>query len=168
MTGGRGGRSGWAADGEDTAWLPAPWWRALRCAVRGHRWTSQPTARGVVLVLCERCREVVTARFLDVEDVLGAPPSAELRSAWLGEATAARCALDLVAALLTDTDPAALRAQATARPGAAVDALARLASVLAQLAAHGAQVDPQHVLRQVGLQHEMQLLSAELEAGGTG
>ncbi len=124
-------------------------------------------ARGFVLMLCDRCWEVVTARFLDVEDVLGAPPSsAELSSVWLGEATSARCALDLVAALFEDTDAAVLRAQATARPGAGVDALARLASVLAQLATHGAQVDPQHVLRQVGLQHEMQLLSAELGEEG--
>ena len=168
MTGGRGGRSGWAADGEATGWLPAPRWRVLRCAVRGHRWTSQPTARGVVLVLCNRCREVITAPFLDAGDALGAVPSTDLRSAWLGEATAARCALDLVAALLTDADPAEARAQATARPGASVDALARLASVLAQLAAHSTQVDPQHVLRQVGLQHELQLLDAELGAGETG
>ncbi len=166
MTEARGGRPGWATDGEDTAWLPAPRWRALRCAVRGHRWASQPTAGGFVLVLCDRCSEVVTARFLDVEDVLGAPPSAELRSAWLGEATAARCALALVGALLEGTDPAVLRAQATARPGAAVDALTRLASVLAQLATHGAQVHPQPVLRQVGLQPEMQLLSAELGEEG--
>ncbi|MDP9397290.1 MAG: hypothetical protein M3P96_05465 [Actinomycetota bacterium] len=164
----RGGRPGWATDGEDTAWLPPPRWRALRCAVRGHRWTSQPTARGIVLVLCARCSEIVTARFVDVADVLGAVPSTDLRSAWLGGATAARSALDLVAALLEDTDPAALRAQATVRPGAGVDALARLASVLAQLAAHGAQVDPQHVVRQVGLQVEMQLLDAELGAEGTG
>ncbi len=148
--------------------LPAPRWRALRCAVRGHRWASQPTAGGFVLVLCDRCWEVVTARFLDVEDVLGAPPSAELSSVWLGEATSGRCALELVAALLEGADPAALRAQATARPGAAVDALARLASVLAQLAAHSTQVRPQHVLRQIGLQVEMQLLSAELEEEGTG
>ncbi len=68
MTEGSGGRPGWATDGEDTVWLPAPWWRALRCAVRGHRWASQPTARGFVLVLCDRCSEVVTARFLDVKD----------------------------------------------------------------------------------------------------
>ncbi len=73
---------------EDTTWLPAPRWRALRCAVRGHRWTSQPTARGIVLVLCERCREVVRARFLDVEDVLWAPPGRGAESA-SGSASAA-------------------------------------------------------------------------------
>ncbi len=67
--------------GQDfSAWLPAPRWRALRCAVRGHRWASQPTARGIVLVLCGRCREVVTARFIDVADVIGAVPSTDLRS----------------------------------------------------------------------------------------
>lgn len=48
--------------------------RALRCAATGHRWQSQPTATGVVLLLCERCAELVAAPFVDQPDVSGCPP----------------------------------------------------------------------------------------------
>jgi hypothetical protein len=103
---------------------------ALRCALRGQQWNSTPTSRGVVLVLCGRCRELVVAPFVDEVTVLGSPPPSG--TSFLGATSACRTAVDLVAAVAAGDEMSwgRLRQEATARPGGSVDALASLAAVL--------------------------------------
>ena len=134
--------------------------RGVVCWVRGHVWSSQPTALGVVMLACCRCGELVAVPFVDQADVLGLPAACGPET-WLGEATSARQAIDLVAALLVDDREGwrRLRAQASARPGDAVDALATLATALSRAAA------PAHPLRYVhtlGCYLELAALDTEI------
>jgi len=84
----------------------------------------------MVLVVCARCGEAVLAPFT-APTVLGADPAGP--TTVFGSAGPARAVLDLVSATL-DGDGAAVataRDVALARPGDALDALTRIASVLA-------------------------------------
>lgn len=114
----------------DGGWLPARWPRRWRCAARGHVWASTPTAACMVLVVCARCGEAVLAPFT-APTVLGADPAGP--TTVFGSAGPARAVLDLVSATL-DGDEAAVataRDVALARPGDALDALTRVAVLLA-------------------------------------
>lgn len=124
----RGLRSGPAAS--EARWLRGGRAAGIWCALRGHRWASTPTASGDILVLCDRCRELITAGFVDQAKVLGLGDVAG--ECWLGTTWSSRVAVDLVTALLTgeEDNRRRLRREATARPGDAVDALAQLAAVL--------------------------------------
>jgi hypothetical protein len=128
--------------GDATAsWWPGGRRRGIVCALRGHRWQSQPTASGVVAVLCGRCSELVIVPFVDVPEVLGLPAAQE--DAWLGSAAATYLAVDLAAAHVRRDESGwvRLRREATGRPGDSVDSLAQLAAMLSWT------VDPQRPLR---------------------
>ncbi|TFV66312.1 hypothetical protein E4P40_25480 [Blastococcus sp. CT_GayMR20] len=133
----------------------------LQCALVGHRWTSQPTLSGTVMVLCERCAEMVSAGFVDQARVLGLADVAG--RSFLGATSSSRLAVDLAAAVAARDGEARrrLREEATARPGQAVDSLAHLAAVLSRM------VNPRRPLR--GLQVvadlvERSALEVELDA----
>jgi hypothetical protein len=135
----------------------------LRCALTEHRWESTPTIHGVVLVLCARCEERVLAGFVDQPEVLGLPAVAG-RTAWLGDGAAGRLAVDLVQAMTHPDQGAwdAAREAATARPGASIDSLARLASALVLMPGNDA------ALRLFSAAHEVDLWAlAEGQEGGT-
>lgn len=119
-----------AAGRGEAGWLPAPWPRRWRCAARGHVWASIPTSAGTVLVFCSRCAELVAAPFT-APTVLGADPAGP--TTVFGPAGPARAVLDLVSATLDGDGAAAAAARelALARPADALDALTRIASVLA-------------------------------------
>jgi len=150
--------------GDGVSWIPGPRRRRVRCLLRGHAWEAQPAAFGCVLAQCAGCRELLAARFVGVDDVLGLAP-VEGRSRWLGEASAGRRSLRLVAAALSTPPAAAIRqmtAAAGARPAAQVDSLTRLSAVLAQLAAFGMGVEAEDVLGVVRGRAEVELLEAAL------
>jgi len=119
-----------AAKRGDGGWLPAPWPRRWRCAARGHAWASIPTSAGTVLVFCSRCAELVAAPFT-APTVLGVDPAGP--TTVFGPAGPARAVFNLLFASL-DRDEAAVataRDVALARPGDALDALTRVAVLLA-------------------------------------
>jgi hypothetical protein len=138
---------------------------ALGCALRGHRWESSPAANGVVIVLCDRCRELVIAPFVDESTVLGLEDGAG--ECWLGTTWSSRVAVDLVAALLSGSEENRLRLRrmATARPGDAVDALAQLAAVLCGMVT---PARPQAALHAVADRVELSVLQLHLTAGSHG
>ena len=148
-----------------TVWLPGRPLAAVRCAVAGHRWASQPTVEGDVLVFCGRCAEIVRCRFVDQSAVLGL--AAAEGDSWLGVTSSSRLAIDLVAALIDSDEPARLRLRrdAAARPGDSIDVLAQLASVLSRMInprrpLAGLQVVADHVERSV-LERELLELSRQ-------
>lgn len=149
----------WRRTEADTSWLPGRRWTRLRCAVRGHRWSSSPTAAGAVVIMCDGCRELIHAPFVD-QDVLGLP--ARQGRSLMGTTSGGRVAVDLTAAVLDGDGPAVrrLRREATAQPGVSVDALALLAALLSGMS------DPDRplaALRVVADAAERHALDAELQ-----
>ncbi|MCU1668046.1 MAG: hypothetical protein JWP40_973 [Blastococcus sp.] len=91
----------------------------------------------MVLVFCDRCGELVSATFVDRAEVLGLAGAGG--DCWLGATSAARVAVDLVAAVIAqdDTERRRWRREAVARPGDSIDALAQLAAVLSRMGTPG-------------------------------
>lgn len=104
---------------------------AARCWAIGHAWDSTTTAAADVLLVCARCREVVAAHFGDAGHPFGGPVSRG--DSPVGEEVATRAALDLLCARLTHDEAGVTPARKIllARPGAAIDALSRLAVAVA-------------------------------------